>query len=100
MIDYSKGQYNVKDANGALVGRIDEDEYVRNGTSLRFRVDGDEFYTLDGVLIGFIRSGIVTTPKGEHRYIIGLCRVVDPKTEFSRKGTGVSQTGRTFAASA
>jgi len=30
----------------------------------------------------------------------GLCRVVDPKTEFSRKGTGVSQTGRTCAASA
>jgi hypothetical protein len=32
--------------------------------------------------------------------LIGLCRVVDPKTEFSRKGTGVPQTGRTCAASA
>src|SRR5471030_1108663 len=30
----------------------------------------------------------------------GLCRVVDPRTEFSRKGTGVPQTGRTCAASA
>src|SRR5476649_1467599 len=29
-----------------------------------------------------------------------LCRVVDPRTEFSRKGTGVPQTGRTCAASA
>jgi len=33
-------------------------------------------------------------------YQRGLCRVVDPKTEFSRKGTGVPQTGRTCAASA
>ncbi|HAT31360.1 MAG TPA: hypothetical protein DCW29_11070 [Janthinobacterium sp.] len=70
MIDYSKGRYTVKDTNGSLIGRIDEDEYVRSGTTLRFRVDGDEFYTLDGVLIGFIRSGIVTTPKGEPRYTI------------------------------
>lgn len=70
MIDYSQGQYTVRDASGVLIGRIDEDEYVRNGTALRFRIDGDEFYTLDGVLIGFIRSGIVTTPKGERRYII------------------------------
>jgi len=31
---------------------------------------------------------------------VWLCRVVDPKTEFSRKGTGVPQTGRTCAASA
>lgn len=70
MIDYSKGRYTVKDTKGAVIGRIHEDEYVRNGVSLRFRVDGDEFYTLDGVLIGFIRSGIVTTPKGERRYVI------------------------------
>lgn len=70
MIDCRKGRYTVKDANGALVGRIDQDEYVRSGTTLCFRVDGDEFYTLDGVLIGFIRSGVVTTPKGERRYII------------------------------
>lgn len=70
MIDYSKGRYTVKDTNGALVGRIDGDEYVRSGASLRFRVDGDEFYTLDAVLIGFIRDGIVTTPSGEPRYYI------------------------------
>jgi|SRR5471030_208980 len=35
-----------------------------------------------------------------HEYKNGLCRVVDPRTEFSRKGTGVPQTGRTCAASA
>ena len=70
MIDYSKGRYTVKDTNGGLIGRIDEDEYVRNGTVLRFKVDGDEFYTLDSVLIGFIRDGVVTTPSGETRYFI------------------------------
>ncbi|MBA5689151.1 hypothetical protein [Rugamonas apoptosis] len=70
MIDYCKGQYTVRDMNGALFGRIDEDECVRSGSAPRFRIDGDEFYTLDGVLIGFIQSGIVTTPKGERRYII------------------------------
>jgi len=70
MIDYSKGRYTVKDTNGGLIGRIDEDEYVRSGTVLRFRVDGDEFYTLDSVLIGFIRNGIVTAPDGAPRYFI------------------------------
>jgi len=70
MIDYSKGRYTVKETSGALVGRIDEDEFVRSGTSLLFRVDGDKFYTLNGVLIGFIENGIVTTPKGERRYSI------------------------------
>ena len=70
MIDYSKGRYTVKDRNGGFIGRIDEDEYVRSGTVLRFRLDGDEFYTLDSVLIGFIRDGVVTTPSGETRYFI------------------------------
>jgi hypothetical protein len=70
MIDYSKGRYTVKDTNGASVGRIDEDEFVRSGTTLLFRVDGEEFYTLNGVLIGFIENGIVKTPKGERRYSI------------------------------
>lgn len=64
MIDCSKGRYMVKDANGALIGRIDEDEYVRrSGAALRFRIDGAEFYTLDCVLIGFIRSGMVIPPE-------------------------------------
>src|SRR5471030_278716 len=38
--------------------------------------------------------------KDENGEAAGLCRVVDPRTEFSRKGTGVPQTGRTCAASA
>lgn len=70
MIDYSKGRYTVKDTKGGLIGRIDKDEYVRSGTVLRSRVDGDEFYTLDSVLIAFIHDGIVTTPAGEPRYFI------------------------------
>lgn len=70
MIDYSQGRYTVKDSNGVVVGRIDGGEYVRSGVALRFRVDADEFYTLNGVLIGFIRDGVVTTPKGERRYVI------------------------------
>ena len=44
--------------------------------------------------IGTFGGALTDTPA------TGLCRVVDPKTEFSRKGTGVPQTGRTCAASA
>ena len=72
MINYSNGRYIVKDVSGALVGRIDEDEYVRNGAALCFRIDGDEVYALDGVLIRFIQSGIVTTPNGKRLYTIAL----------------------------
>lgn len=42
MMDYSKGRYNVRTPDGGFVGRIDGDEFVRNGLSLLYRVVGDE----------------------------------------------------------
>lgn len=65
MIDYSKGRYLVKNAAGQLVGNIDNDEYVRNGLSLLYRIDGAEFYSRDGTLIGFIDCGRVQSTAGE-----------------------------------
>lgn len=70
MIDYSRGRYVVRDTNGALVGRIDEDEFVRDGARLLYRVDGDEFYIVNGGLVGFINNGVVTTSTGERRFTI------------------------------
>jgi hypothetical protein len=32
--DYSQGRYNVFDANEKLIGRIDEDEFIRHGLQL------------------------------------------------------------------
>ena len=70
MIDYSKGRYVVKDADGRVVGGIDGDEFVRDGVRLVYRIDGDEFYTLDRVLIGFISEGTVLSPSGEPKFKI------------------------------
>lgn len=42
-MDYSNGRFNVFDAQGRQIGRIDEDEYVRSlSNQLLFRLDGDE----------------------------------------------------------
>lgn len=68
MIDYTKGRYIVKDMNERIVGRIDQDEFVRDGIRLLYRVDGDEFYSLDSVLIGFINDGTVCSPSGEPKF--------------------------------
>jgi len=65
MIDYSKGRYLVKNVAGQLVGQIDNDEYVRNGLSLLYRIDGAEFYSCDGTLIGFLDGGRVRSSAGE-----------------------------------
>lgn len=71
MIDYSNGRYTVKDMGGRIVGRIDHDEFVRNGAKLRFRIDGDEVYELAGDLVGFIQpSGTIATPGGQALYRI------------------------------
>lgn len=68
--DYSKGRYLVENPAGQLVGRIDNDEYVRSGGSLLYRVDGSEFYSIDGNLLGFIDAGIVRDASGQ-----GLFRI-------------------------
>jgi hypothetical protein len=73
MIDYSNGRYTVKDMSGKVVGRIDNDEFVRDGGKLRFRIDGDEVYELVGAgdLIGFIQpGGTITAPRGQALYRI------------------------------
>jgi hypothetical protein len=58
--NFSKGRYKV--FQGSVpgvppIGRIDEDEYVRtsNGT-LIYRVDNDQFFDMDGQLLGFIEE--------------------------------------------
>jgi hypothetical protein len=62
-MNYENGHYQVLDAKGNYVGRIDQDEFVRNGKSLLYRIDGDEFYSLNGLLIGVIENGKVYEPK-------------------------------------
>jgi hypothetical protein len=66
-MDYSKGRYNVIDSLNRIIGRIDEDEFVRdyNGPNLLYRIDGDEIYSMTGELLGFISSGIAKTPQGK-----------------------------------
>lgn len=70
-IDYSQGRYNVFKGRGPtapLIGRIDEDEFVRSlSGEVLFRVDGDEFYEVNGRYLGEI------TPTEE-----GRAMVVDP----------------------
>lgn len=73
MIDYSNGRYTVRDMSGRIVGRIDHDEFVRDGGKRRFRIDGDEVYELVGAgdLIGFIQlGGTIATPGGQALYRI------------------------------
>jgi hypothetical protein len=70
MIDYSQGRYVVKDSSGQVVGRIDEDGFVRNGMDLLYRVDGDEFYIVNGGLVGFIENGRVVSPQGQFKFVI------------------------------
>lgn len=59
-VDLSSGRFNVYSGRGPLasyVGRIDNDEYVRDDAgSLLYRVDGDEFYDMGGVYIGAIEA--------------------------------------------
>lgn len=64
-IDYNQGRYNVFDVNEKLIGRIDEDEFVRQGSNLLYRIDGDEVYSLNGVLLAFIDGGVAKTLDGK-----------------------------------
>ena len=47
--DFTKGRYRVyqgRSPGAPLIGRIDEDEFVRSNTGeLIFRIDGNEVYT-------------------------------------------------------
>ncbi|MFZ3121671.1 MAG: hypothetical protein WA159_25525 [Variovorax sp.] len=70
LTDYSKGRYNVMGPDKKQVGRIDEDEFVRSGTGLVCRIDGDEVYAIDGKYLGFIDSGTARSPKGDLLFTI------------------------------
>ncbi len=69
--DYSEGRYNVLNAQGEQIGRIDGDEFVRDPRNqLLWRIDGDEVY-LPGSppgglkLSATIHNGKAETPDGE-----------------------------------
>lgn len=66
-MDFSTGRYIARNPNGQQIGRIDEDEFVRSGIKLLFRVDGDEVYTVGqkGELVGFIEGNNVSSPNRE-----------------------------------
>ena len=40
------GEWTVVDVSGAPVGRVDGDEFIRQGANLLYRIDGDEIYTV------------------------------------------------------
>lgn len=69
-IDYSKGRYNVFGPNGQIIGRIDEDEFVRSGTTLIYRIDGNEVYEINGGVLGYVDSGVAATPNGKILFTI------------------------------
>ena len=69
-IDYTQGQYVVADADGAVIGRIDNDEFVRSDSELLYRIDGEEFYDMSGRFLGFVDNGLVTSPTGRTLFTI------------------------------
>lgn len=70
LTDYSKGRYNVFGPDMKQIGRIDEDEFVRNGADLVFRIDGDEVYSINGKYLGFIDEGIARSSQGDLLFTI------------------------------
>jgi len=59
--DFTQGRYNVYEGRGpgaSLIGRIDEDEFVRSNKGLLYRIDGSEFYDMNGKYLGeIVESG-------------------------------------------
>lgn len=68
--DYSRGRYNVFGPAGNQIGRIDEDEFVRQEDELIYRIDGDELYSVQGKYLGFIDNGFARSPNGDLLFII------------------------------
>jgi hypothetical protein len=61
-MDYSKDRFIVFDAQDRLIGRIDEDEFVRSpgaGGKLLYRLDGSELYDMQGDFVGVVSAGQV-----------------------------------------
>lgn len=66
--DYSNGRYIAYGygPGAPLIGRVDNDEYIRSDTGTWiFRIDGDEVYSPDGSLAGFIAGGIAASPRNQ-----------------------------------
>lgn len=64
-VEYNKGRFNVFDVNSVMIGRIDHDEFVRNGLNLLFRIDNNEVYSMEGELLGFMNDGVATARSGK-----------------------------------
>jgi len=69
-IDYSANRYKVVGPSGRLIGCIDEDEFIRDGEKLLYRLDGSEVYNLNGGLLAEIDHGVATKPDGEVLFTI------------------------------
>jgi len=58
--DFSKGRYIVRTARGYstdVVGRIDEDEFVRDPhNKLLYRIDDDMVFDMQGGAVGIIQA--------------------------------------------
>lgn len=61
------GEWTVVDASGNEVGRVDGDEYIRQGDALLYRIDGAEIYTAGdkGTLVAIIEGKIAREPDSE-----------------------------------
>lgn len=58
------GEWLVVDTEGRAVGRVDGDEYIRQGAELLYRIDGKEIYrTGPGAkLVALIEGQTATVP--------------------------------------
>lgn len=61
------GEWTVVDANGNKVGRVDGDEYIRQGATPLYRIDDAEIYTagVKGTLVAIIEGKIAREPNSE-----------------------------------
>jgi hypothetical protein len=67
-MDYSKDRYNVFDGNNKLIGRIDEDEFIRKvrGPGFLYRLEEDEVYDVSsGKIVGYIEDGVLRASGGK-----------------------------------
>ena len=71
-VEYKNGRFNVFDVNSVMIGRIDHDEFVRDGLNLLFRIDNDEVYSMEGELLGFMNDGVAVTQSGKMLFRISI----------------------------
>ena len=60
------GSWIALDGQGRHVGRVDGDEYVRDGVRLIYRIDGDAIYSMDmpATLLASVAGTTAHTPQG------------------------------------